>query len=295
MKSSTTNPWAPLLLIGAMCSICVGATLAKDLFTVFGAAGTTVLRITIAAAVAVLLARSWRTKLDRNQWLLIALYGSCLGLMNMIFYQSIARIPIGVAIAIEFLGPLSVSLYYSRSRFDFLWIFLALTGVVLVLPLGATSSQLDPLGVLYALIAAVFWATYIVIGKRASQVARPGIVSSLGLMFGALATLPFGITAAAGILERPDLIVAAIAVGLLSSAIPYSLEMRALSGMDSKSFGILLSLEPAIGALSAFLFIGEMLTLVQLIAILCVIAASVGSTWSSRPKSVNVDTSVNNL
>lgn len=266
-----------------MVSLTIGASLAKMLFPILGPTGTTLLRLSFAAIILLAISRPWRTRLARAQWKWISFYGAILGLMNCFFYLATERLPIGLAIGIEFLGPLAVAIGLSRTRKDFVWALLALTGVALILPRTETSS-VDMLGVVFALTAAFFWAAYILVGKQLGQRVPAAAATSYGMAVGALVAFPIGLSAAIPIVEHLHLIPIAIAVGILSSAIPYSLEMTAMKNLDSKTFGILLSLEPAIGALSAFALLSERLTALQVLAIACVIAASIGSTLSNKAK-----------
>lgn len=281
--------FAPVLVLASMTSLTMGASIAKSLFPLFGASGTTFLRLGLAAIMMLLVWKPWRAEFSRSQWKLLLAYGVGLGVMNLLFYEAIARLPIGIAIAIEFMGPLSIAFFYSRSKIDVLWATLALVGIVLLLPksdgvAGGFSKGVDWVGVAFALGAAAAWAFYIVIGQRAGAGAHAGYVSAFGILFGWMTVVPFGFTAMPRLFENPAFLPSALAVGLLSSAIPYSLEMVALKKMDSKTFGIFLSLEPAIGALSAYLFLSEKLLLAQLAAIGCVIIASIGSTLSASRK-----------
>jgi len=220
----------------------------------------------------------------------MALYGVCLAAMNLFFYLSISKIPLAVAIAIEFLGPLTIALMSSRKRTDVIWVLLAALGIYLLLPAAAGDSlPLD--GVIYALVAAVMWALYIVVGKRAGGAGSPGVVTSVGMLVGAVAVLPFGGSAAVRILSEPSLLGSVFAIALLSSAIPYVLEMRALKVLPAGTFGVLLSLEPAIGAVFGYLILTEVLEVTQLGAIGCIIAASIGAvTSAARDQGKNATT-----
>ena len=271
---------APLALVGSMTSVCLGASFAHALFPVAGAAGTVTLRIAIAALLLVALRRPWRHPLSRRDAIGIALYGLVLGLMNLCFYMAIRTLPLGLAIAIEFVGPLAVALSASRRTLDFVWIALAGAGLVLLTPL-AGASALDPIGVAFALAAAVFWALYILCGQRIGHL-DGGQAVSLGLCVGALVVLPFGIAGAGSALFDPALLVSGTLVAVLSSALPYSLEIFALRHLPRQTFGVLLSLEPAIGALVGLALLGQHLSLVQGAAIACVVAASAGTTLGLR-------------
>lgn len=265
-----------------MLSLTLGASIAKGLFPVLGAAGVTFLRLGIGTVILFAVWRPWRSRIPRPQWGTIALYGVVLGLMNLGFYEAIARLPIGIAIALEFLGPLTLAFVMSKGRLDVLWATLALVGVVLLLPLTAVQARLDVTGVFFALVAAAAWACYIVVGKKAGEAAPPGMVAAWGMLIGTATAAPFGLVPVGGAEWTPAMAVAALAVGLLSSAIPFSLEMTAMKHLDSKTFGILVSLEPALGAVAAFLLLQEHLTLVQCLAIVAVMTASIGSTITAR-------------
>lgn len=272
-----------------MISLVSGASIAKNLFQQVGPESTSVARLAMATIFMFLFWRPWRFKLSKAQLKAIMLYGSCLGVMNFTFYLAISRLPIGLAIALEFLGPLSIAILSSRKKMDFAWIALASLGIVLILP-GSDFGQLsqgkpiDLLGVVFALIAATCWALYIVLGKRTSQVAPTALAAPYGMLFGFILVLPFGATNIPQLFGSFDLIALSACVGILSSALPYSLEMVALRKLPTQQFSLLLSLEPAIGALAGFFFLSEVLTLQQLFAITCVIVASAGSTWTSRPR-----------
>jgi inner membrane transporter RhtA len=271
-----------LLVVGAMLSLSIGASIAKGLFSVLGPAGVTFTRLCVGTMVLLAVWRPWRVTISRTQLGRIAVYGAVIGVMNLTFYEAIARLPIGIAIALEFLGPLSLAFILSKGKLDVLWAMLALIGVVLLLPLTTVQAELDIVGVLFALAAAASWACYILVGKRAGASSHPGAVTSIGMLIGSLTAVPFGAAAAWNAPWNPSLALAALAVGVLSSAIPFSLEMAALKHLDSKTFGILVSLEPAIGAVAAFVLLHEHITLVQCFAIGGVITASIGSTLTSR-------------
>jgi inner membrane transporter RhtA len=279
--------FAPALVIASMISLTLGASIAKTLFPLAGPSGTTVIRLGLAAMMLVIVWKPWRRKLTRAELKLILAYGVGLGVMNLTFYEAISRLPIGLAIAIEFLGPLGVAFFYSRTKLDVVWALLALLGIILILPLSTQQAPIDLVGVGFALIAAVAWAFYMIIGRKAGSSIHAGTVTTFGLLFGCLTVLPIGGMKALSLLQHLEFIPSALAVGLLSSAIPYSLEMMALKRLDSKNFGILLSLEPAIGAMSAYFVLSERLTITQLVAVACVMTASAGSTITSHKKSKN--------
>jgi inner membrane transporter RhtA len=288
VKSIIESYWgAVALVIIAMMSLTLGASLAKSLFQTAGPGGVTVLRVGVGAMLLCALWRPWRFRLSPHQLRAVFLYGVTLGVMNLLFYHSIARLPIGLAIAIEFLGPLGVALVYSRRKIDLVWAFSAGLGILLILPFHELSAQTDVLGVMFALGAAAAWALYIILGKKAGQSASTGAVTSIGMSVAFLSVLPFGGVEAAWLLSRPELIPLALGVGLLSSALPYSLEMQALKRIPEKPYGLLMSLEPAIGALIAYLFLSETLALAQCLAVGLIISASVGSTYSHQKSEID--------
>ena len=262
-----------LALIGAMLVIAGGASFAKHLFPLVGPQALTAYRVGFAALILAVVFRPWRMKLARDDALRIAAYGAVLGCMNLVFYMALRTLPIGIAVAIEFLGPLSLSLALSRRPIHFVAIGLAALGVGLLLPIWNQGRGLDPVGVGFALAAGVCWALYILFGKRTAHL--PGGQSvALGMAVAAVVTVPFGLHSAGAGFFKPELIVGGLIVAVLSSAIPYSLEMVAMRRIPARNFGVLLSLEPAIGGLSAMLVLGEMLTVAQWVAIMLVVSAS---------------------
>ena len=206
--------------------------------------------------------------------------------MNLLFYLSLQRLPIGIAIAIEFTGPLVLAVLLSRRALDFVWIGLAVAGLLMLTVADKSVGQVDHLGAVYALAAGVCWALYILTGKNLGGL-HAGQATSIGMVVGALFAIPFGVAQAGSALLAPSLILAGLGIGLLSSAIPYSLEMVALKHLPGKTFSVLLSLEPAIGALAGGIVLQEQLTGRQWVAILAIIAASAGCALTVRaPKPV---------
>jgi inner membrane transporter RhtA len=265
-----------------MVSLQGGAAIAKGLFPAVGASGTAALRVGFSALVLIAVWRPWRRSLSLREAGWIALYGAALGAMNLLFYLSLTRLPIGPAVAVEFTGPLALAIAGSRRLADFGWIALAVLGLFLLLPLGGAGG-LDPVGIALALAAGVAWALYILFGQRAGWI-DGGQAVALGMAVAALLVAPVGLAEAGADLFAPTSLVLGFAVALLSSALPYSLEMVALRRLDRTTFGVLMSLEPAIAALLAFLLIGETLTPVQWLAIGLVIAASAGVTATGRKR-----------
>jgi inner membrane transporter RhtA len=258
----------------------LGAAIAKGLFPVVGVEGMTALRIGLSALLLLAFWRPWRTPVARRDVGNIAIYGAMLGGMNLCIYHAFGRIPIGIATAIETTGPLVVVLAASRRALDVAWVALALAGLALLLPL-AVGRALDPLGLLFAFGAAASWALYIVFGKRVSMLAS-GQAVSLGMLVAALFAVPLGIVHAGAAMAVPTTLLAGLGVALLSSAVPYSLEMAALRRMPRHVFGILVSATPAVGAACGALVLGEHLGALQWLAIACIVAASAGGAATSR-------------
>lgn len=272
------------LLLIAMASVQSGASLAKSMFPIVGAQGTTALRLIFASVIMLLLLRPWRAKLTAKSLRTVVIYGMALGGMNFLFYMSLRSVPLGIAVALEFTGPLAVAIYASRRAVDFLWIALAITGLLLLIPVGEASHGIDPLGAAYALGAGVCWALYILFGQKAGN--DNGVqTAALGVMIAALFVAPIGITHAGAALLTPALIPVALGVAILSTALPYTLEMVALTRLPSRTFSTLMSIEPAFGALSGLLFLQEHLSLAQWLAITCIIVASAGATLTMHNES----------
>ncbi|MCO5365348.1 threonine/homoserine exporter RhtA [Pseudomonas alliivorans] len=270
------------LLIIAMISIQSGASLAKSLFPVVGAQGTTALRLIFASLILLLVLRPWRARLTARSLRTVMLYGISLGSMNMLFYMSLQTVPLGIAVALEFTGPLAVALGASRKLIDFLWVALAVLGLLLLIPLGESSTRIDLVGAGYALGAGVCWAAYILFGQKAG--ADNGIqTAALGVTIAAVFIAPIGVVHAGAALLDLSLIPAALGVAVLSTALPYSLEMVALTRMSARTFGTLASLEPVFAALSGLIFLHEDLSLTQWLAISAIIVASIGATLGSTP------------
>lgn len=291
MPSSAATRLIPFLLVlGSILSLSIGSSLAKELlFPLIGATGTTALRTGFSAIVLLLLWRPWRASITGRELLFIALYGITLGAMNLCFYLALESIPFGLAVAIEFVGPLTVTVLYSRKLGDFIWIALAVTGVVLLLPLRGNESGLPLTGVLFALGAALGWGLYILFGKTISHL-HAGQTVAVGLVFASLVTLPMGIMDAGAILAHPYLLAMGLLIAVLSSSLPMTLEMAALKRLPHKTFGILVSMEPAVAALVAFFMLAETLTFTQVIAVVLSITAGMGSAITARSR---IDTVVN--
>lgn len=262
-------------LIGAIVTLCVGTSLAKGLFPIVGAQGTSAYRVGFSALILMLVWRPWRHPISRADLGRVALYGAVMGLLNLSFYMAIRTIPLGVAVAIEFTGPLLVSVASSRKLIHFVWIGLAVLGLALLLPIDPGAKPLDPVGVGFACVAAVMWALYIILGKRTGHL-HAGRSVALGMVTAALIVVPIGIASAGAALFQPKLIGLGLVAAVMSSAIPYSLEMIALRAIPKRSFGVMLSLEPAAGAVAGLLILGEHLALTQWLAIAAIVSASAG-------------------
>lgn len=274
-------PVVPVVI--AMVSIQTGAAIAKQLFPVVGTTGAATLRLLFAAIILCVVLRPWRLRMAPADRRSILVYGIALAGLNGLFYASLRTIPLGIATALELTGPLLVAMLSSRRAVEFLWIGLAVSGLLLLLPLGSTSTAIDPVGAAFALGAGTCWALYIVFGKKAS--AEHGVqMTAIGVAIAAACILPFGLAQAGASLFTPSIFPFAIAVAVLSTALPYSLEMVGLSRLPAKTFGTLMSLEPAFGALSGLVFLHEQLAPVQWLAIGAIISASIGSTATAVRK-----------
>jgi inner membrane transporter RhtA len=268
---------APALVLLGIVSVQFGSALAKQLFSEVGSPGAVALRLFFAAAVLTL---AWRPSLrmDRRTWTVVLSYGAILAAMNLCFYAALARIPLGIAVTIEFLGPLGVALAGSRRWLDAFWAVLAAAGVVLLMDGGG---HLNVAGVLFALAAGAFWGLYILVGAALGRHTTEGNGLALGMAVAALVAVPFGVADAGAALIEPWVLAAGLGVALLSSVIPYSFDLEALRKIPPSVFGILMSLEPAMAALIGLIVLQETLHLSQWIAVLCVVAASAGATRTS--------------
>jgi inner membrane transporter RhtA len=269
----------PILILFSLISVQLGAALAKGLFQQIGSSGTVFLRCSFSALVLVLFWRPRFRAYSRAEYALIIPYGLLIAGMNVAFYASIARIPLGVASTLEFIGPLGVAVAASRRRLDFLWIGLATAGLVLFAPIGHT--VIDPVGVGLALLAGACWAAYILITVRVGRTFSGGIGLALGMSVAALALIPFGVASGTALLH-PNTLLLGVGVAILSTIIPFSLEFEALRRLPPRVFGVLMSLEPAIAAIIGFIILGETASLRALIALALIVIASGGSSFFQR-------------
>ena len=274
------RPFGPvgLVAIGLICQE-VGASFAVLLFPSVGAIGMVSLRLAFSAIVLLAVARPRLRGHSRNDWLVVIAFGITLALMNALFYEALARVPLGATITIEVLGPLVLSVIISRRASSWLWAALALTGVV-ILSQGSFG-DLDPLGVAFAFGAAAMWAGYILLSARTGARFPRLDGLALAMTVGAVITVPFGIASAGSVIFRPSILLVGAAVALLSSTIPYTLELIALRRLPSATFSILMSLSPAIATTAGFLILGQTFTGVAFVAIGLVIAASIGAVLSA--------------
>jgi len=275
----------------SLITLCAGTSLAKGLFPFVGAEGTTTYRLVFSTLLLMAFWRPWRRAWTWADAPILVLFGATLGLMNLLFYNAIKTVPFGLAIAVEFTGPLAVALWSSKKPLDFVWIVLAVAGMGLILPLGnaagtdVQAAAIDPVGIAYALGAGACWAVYIVVGQRVAD--RIGAFATpMGMLVAALLVTPVGISVAGSSLLNPEWMLAGLGIALLSSAIPYSLEMYSLKHLPKQTFSILLSLEPAVGALAGWLVLSEQLSTQQLGAIGLIMAASMGSAMTAGQRKI---------
>lgn len=287
MKKKLLNlPPIPAVLF-AIISVQTGAAIAKTLFPVLGAAATASLRIGLSAILLWAVYRPNLFKITRNQWRIVIPYGVSLGTMNLIFYLALERIPIGLAVTLEFIGPLVVAVLGSKRLLDYLWVLLAAAGILLIAPWS--NDKIDLIGVVFALLAGALWATYIILGGKISKIMKSGEAVATGMLFGTLVILPFGIIGNGFQSLTPTFFSLGLALALSSSAIPFTLEMKALGQLPARTFSILMSLEPAVASICGLLFLHEYLAFNEVLAVLFVIIASVGSTITSRKVTPRID------
>lgn len=279
MNRSAPSPTVLVLL--SVVSTQFGSAIAKSLFAQINPYAVVFLRVGFAALVLLALWRpNWR-QVNRTTAPTLILFGLSLAFMNLSFYLAIERIPIGVAVALEFVGPLGVAVAHSRRWLDALWVVLAAVGIALLAPIG-DDLRLDPIGVGLALVAGALWASYILLSAKVGKALPGGAGLALAMMIGAVALLPIGIGAGGAALLSPTLLLIGLGVALLSSALPYSLELEALRWMPVQVFGVLLSTEPAAAALIGFLVLRETLSLRAMVAVGLVTVAAAGSARFSQ-------------
>jgi inner membrane transporter RhtA len=265
--------------MGAVVSVQTGSAIATHIFTSVGPAGATLLRVGFGAIILLTLWRPRLRRYGRHAYRDAILFGLATAAMNLSFYSALDRIPLGIAVSLEFVGPLTLAVLGSRRPFDLVWVAFAASGVLLLTPL--TNHQIDPAGVLFALLAGVFWALYILLSARVGRSFTGGNGLAIALLAGSIALLPVGILTAGHRFLDGRVLLVGLSVGLLSAVIPYSLEMEALRSIPTRLFGILMSSEPAIGALVGLVLLRQVLSLRALIALVLISAASIGATRDS--------------
>jgi inner membrane transporter RhtA len=271
---------APWLVVAGVSSVQLGAAIAKSLFDELTPTGLVMLRLVFGALILGLLFRPRVRDRSARELQLALAFGLTLVTMNFCFYQAIDRIPLGIAVTLEFVGPLGVALVGSRRSSDFLWVAMAASGIALLAP--GIGEGLDAVGVALALGAGVLWAAYITLSIHVGRAYSGPTGLVLAMAVGALVALPFGIASAGSALLQPELLAAAFAVAVLSAALPWSLELEALRRMPAHVFGVLMSLEPAIGALVGFVVLGERIGVRAVTAIALVVIASAGAARGAR-------------
>ena len=277
---------SPALVVGGIASVQFGAAIATKLFADVGPAGAVLLRL--IAATIVLLA-IWRPRLGgrtRRELLLAGGFGVLLGVMNLSFYAAIDRIPLGIAVTIEFVGPLAVAVIGSRRALDLVWIALAAAGIVALM--HGDAHGLNTLGVAFALFAGCMWGTYIIVNARVGRAFEGATGLALAMTVASVVALPFGLAQGGAALLKPRSLALGGAVGILSSAIPYTFEMEALRRIATSIFGVLMSLEPAVAALAGFVVLGQSLSAREAVGIGLVVAASIGASRRARQTAIDV-------
>lgn len=264
-----------------MVSVQAGAALVKGLFPKVGVAGATTLRLGLASLMLLAVWRPWQRLPKVREARSLMIYGAAMGVMNLCFYSALARIPLGIAVALEFAGPLAVAMAASHRAVDFVWVALAALGLIALLPLKPVHGAVSAAGIAFALAAGGCWALYIVFGQKAGAM-HGGVSAALGTVIGAVVIAPFGFAQASAALLDPRILPTACGVALLSSALPYSLEMYAMTRLPTRTFGILMSGEPALGALSGWCLLHESLAPLQWAAIASIMLASAGSATTSH-------------
>lgn len=279
--ASRTASLGTLAALIGMVSVQIGAAFAKTLFPVVGPEGMAALRLAMSAAVLAIVFRPWRVWRQPGIWPALLAYGVTLGIMNLTIYHAFSLIPVSIAVSIEVIGPLSVALLLSRRRIDLLWIGLSVIGLCL-LPFNALGSSLNPLGIAFALAAALLWALYMTFGARVAHLGPKAV--STGMLIAATFVVPIGVAHAGATLWQGSMLAIGFAVALLSSMIPYLLDMYALHRIPSRVFGVLMSASPAMAALASWLILGETLSVYQGIGIAAITIACAGSARYSRQR-----------
>lgn len=275
-RLSMTAAFASLL------SLQVGAAFAKTIFPLVGPEGVAALRIGITALILGLMIRPWTLKIERSSWRNILIYGSMIWLMNILIYRAFHHIPVGIAISIEVLGPLGVSLLSTKRKSDIVWIGFALFGVML-LPYGQSSFSLDTIGVLHAVLAAVCWGIYINYASKIAHLGAGGV--SIGMVVAAFFSIPIAVAQVGLELFKPEVLALGLTVAILSSTLPFLLDVYALKNLPKSIFGVLMSASPAVSAIAGWFILEEQLSSVQWTGIFAISIACIGA---SLPAYVSV-------
>jgi inner membrane transporter RhtA len=270
--------------MGAVVSVQCGSAVATHIFTAVGPPGATLLRVGFGALILLGLWRPRPRQYSRHAYRDAVLFGLITAAMNLSFYSALDRIPLGIAVTLEFLGPLTLAVLGSRRPLDLLWVGFAAGGVLLLAPIGGHS--IDPIGLLLALMAGTFWALYILFSARVGRSFTGGTGLAIALLAGGLALLPVGMLTAGPRLLDGRVLLVGLGVGLLSAVIPYSLEMEALRTIPTRLFGVLMSTEPAVGALVGLILLRQFLSLRAVAAIILIMAASIGATRTTTEPAV---------
>ena len=279
---------APALVLGAAVSVQGGAAIAKLLFPALGPPGVVFLRLLFGSAGLLLVARPRLRGRHRHELMPVVLLGLTLTAMNTAFYESLARVPLGIGVTVEFIGPLALAVVASRRRLDLVWIGIAAVGIVLLS--GGVGGHVSVLGVALAALAGVFWALYIVLGTKVGALWGGTSGLAVAMWVGAAAALPWGVASGgSGLLDAGNL-GRGIAVGVFCSALPWSFEIEAMRRLPTHVFGVLTSFEPAVAAASGFFFLGERLHTVQVVAVVLVVVASAGAARDAPDPAVPLDT-----
>lgn len=271
--------WPIAIILISMASVQGSSSLAKYLFPILGPSGMTAWRLFFSSIMLVLIFKPWRKPISKQAWKYIVLYGFALGFMNLSYYSSIERIPIGIAVAIELTGPITVAMFAARKITDFVWLAIAVIGLVMLLPIHSAGADLDLMGVLLAICAGACWAMYIVFGRKAGQLQGASSVA-LGSVIISFVIFPIGVWQSGPMMFSIDVLPLAFIVALLASAIPYALDMIALPKVPALTFSTLMSLSPVLGALSGLVFLNETLSGYQLVSIVLIIISSIGTVLS---------------
>lgn len=275
--------WPVIIILISMATVQGSSSLAKYLFPILGPSGMAAWRLVFSSIMLVIIFKPWKKPVSKQAWKYIILYGLVLGFMNLSYYLAIKRIPIGIAVAIELTGPIVVAMFAARKMIDFIWLAIAIAGLVMLLPIHHASADLDLLGVLLALCAGSCWGMYIIFGRKAGQLHGPSSVA-LGSIIVSFIIFPIGIWQSGETMFSLEVLPLALIVALLASAIPYALDMIAMPKVPALTFSTLMSLSPVLGALSGLIFLNETLSGFQWISILLIIISSIGTVLSISHK-----------